>query len=445
MTDWSLAIRTEHEIARIIAEQERVGWQFDTNLAHRNLEFLKAEQERIYNEVRPALSLEALSLGEIKKPFLKTGEFSAAVERYLDTLTGTGSRSLSDHLSGPFSRVDFVEPDIGSRQKLMKQLLRLGWKPLEYTEKGNPRLTEESLETLTDQVGTNLATWYIYQHRASLIESQLLPNVRADGRIPAEAIPIGTNTNRMTHKIVVNIPKASDGVIFGRECRQMFIARPGYVLVGYDAKGLELRMLAHLINDEGYTLVIVEGDPHALHQELAGLGSRDDAKTFIYAFIYGGGDAKLGSILGKGRDSGKRIRARFLSRIPNLEEVIADTQREAGSGFVTGLDGRRLWLRKGPDGELKTHTALNLKLQGNGAITMKTHTVFLNRLIKKAKLDAPKVGDFHDEGQHECREDQTEKLTELIHEAAVKTYKLLKLNVPFEMDVKVGMSWAETH
>jgi DNA polymerase I-like protein with 3'-5' exonuclease and polymerase domains len=66
-------------------------------------------------------------------------------------------------------------------------------------------------------------------------------------------------------------------------------------------------------------------------------------------------------------------------------------------------------------------------------------------LIKKAKLDAPKVGDFHDEGQHECREDQTEKLTELIHEAAVKTYKLLKLNVPFEMDVKVGMSWAETH
>jgi DNA polymerase I-like protein with 3'-5' exonuclease and polymerase domains len=340
--------------------------------------------------------------------------------------------------------VDFVEPDLGSRKKLMAQLTRLGWKPLEYTEKGSPRLTEDSLEALKGGLGREVALWYIYGHREALIRSQLLPHVRADGRIPAQAIPLGTNTGRMAHKIVVNIPKPKKKVIFGKECRELFIAKPGYMLVGYDARGLELRMLAHLIDDPNYTEVVTNGNPHVHHQELAGLATEDDAKTFIYAFIYGGGDAKLGKISGGSRATGKRLRTRFLKRIPNLEAVIDGTKEEARGGFVEGVDGRRLWMRR-KDGNIMYHKALNTKLQGNGAIVMKATAIFLDRAVKKCGLDVTKVGDFHDEGQAEVHPDHVEKYIELCKESIVKSGTLLNIKVPLEVKCKIGQSWDQTH
>jgi hypothetical protein len=448
MTDWNLAIRIEHDIARIISQQEHNGWEFDVDLAYQHLEYLESEREILYDRIRPLLAKEVRKIGPVSRPFKMDGTLAAITGKYCDS--DPSCAVLRDTVGGPFTRIAFDEPDLGSRKKLMAQLSRLGWRPDEYTNpskthpKGQPRLTETSLEALSSGTGRDVALWYIYRDRTSLIQSQLLPNVRADGRIEAQAFPLGTNTGRMRHRIVVNIPKASKKVIFGSECRQLFTCRPGYKLVGYDAKGLELRMLAHYINDEGYTEVVINGDPHVLHQELAGLATKDDAKTFIYAFIYGGGDLKLGEISGTGRAGGKRLRARFLKRIPNLEAVINDTKEEARGGFVEGLDGRRLWMRKS-EGEVMLHKALNTKLQGAGAITMKVMTIFLNRLIKKHGLDAPKVGDFHDEGQHEVREDHVEKFIELCHESIVKTRNLLNINVPLAVDVKVGSNWADTH
>jgi DNA polymerase I-like protein with 3'-5' exonuclease and polymerase domains len=448
VTDWTLAIQIEHEIARIITEQEIAGWQFDVDLAHKHLEFLHGERERLYQEVRPSLSKEVRNVGPVSRPFKMDGSPSAHAAKYYGT--DPDCAVLSDQVSGPFSRVEFVEPDMGSRKKLIAQLSRIGWRPDEYTNpsktfpQGQPKLTESSLEALSSGLGRDVALWYMYGHRESLIASQLLPEVRSDGRIPAVAFPCGTNTGRMRHKIVVNIPKAVKQVIFGRECRELFIARPGYKLVGWDAKQLELRMLAHLINDPEYTEVIINGDPHALHQELAGLPTKDDAKTFLYAFVYGGGDSKLGEISGTGRAGGQRLRARFLKRIPNLEAVIERVKGEARGGFVEGVDGRRLWMRRS-DGEIALHRALNTKLQGNGAIVCKATTIFIDRAIRREGLDATKVGDFHDEGQYEVREDHIEKFMELPAESIVKSGNLLNINVPLGADVKSGNNWAETH
>ena len=123
-------------------------------------------------------------------------------------------------------------------------------------------------------------------------------------------------------------------------------------------------MLAHYLNDEGYTNEILNGDIHTANQNLAGLESRDQAKTFIYALLYGAGDAKLGSVVGRGRAHGKGLRQRFFDGLPSFKKLTDRVQREAKSGFVKALDGRKLTVRS-------EHAALNTLLQGAGAIVMK--------------------------------------------------------------------------
>ena len=92
-------------------------------------------------------------------------------------------------------------------------------------------------------------------------------------------------------------------------------AGDGYKLVGCDASGLELRMLAHYLAfyDGGeYAKTVIEGDIHSLNQEAAGLETRDQAKTFIYAFLYGAGDAKIGEIVGGSAREGQMLKRKFL-------------------------------------------------------------------------------------------------------------------------------------
>jgi DNA polymerase I-like protein with 3'-5' exonuclease and polymerase domains len=102
--------------------------------------------------------------------------------------------------------------------------------------------------------------------------------VEDEWRVPAVAISIGTNTFRARHKNVVNIP--SRGLY---PLRDLFIASDGKMVLGCDGAGLELRMLAHFMNDSDYIDTVLNGDIHSYNQELAGLPTRDMAKTFIYA------------------------------------------------------------------------------------------------------------------------------------------------------------------
>jgi len=107
------------------------------------------------------------------------------------------------------------------------------------------------------------------------------------------------------------------GAPWGEECRSLFIATEGYVLVGVDASGLELRCLAHYTYpfDGGrYTEAILNGDVHTTNQEAAGLPDRDKAKTFIYALIYGAGEAKLGSIIDGDFMAGRTLKNRFFGK-----------------------------------------------------------------------------------------------------------------------------------
>jgi hypothetical protein len=445
------ALYVEHHVQRIITQQEQAGVQFNKTRALFYVHSLKERQSELYRKIRTYLSLE-LSVPydrPVSRPYLKSGSLSSQVTQWY-------KEGDIPSIAGPFTRVEFVEPDLGKRQKLVAQLLRLGWKPTAYTEKGNPKLTVEgqpcpALAKLDNKVGRWIADWYTYRHRQSQIEGWL-KLVREDGRISAQAITIGTPTFRFRHKGVVNVPKAAKKVLFGRQMRSLFTVRPGYRLVGYDASGLELRMLADAINDEVFTQSVINGrqedgtDVHSKNQRDANLPTRDDAKTFIYAFIYGAGDAKLGRIIGGGRVAGSRIRQRFLQANPKLAQCIADTKRAARRGYLVGIDGRKITLRKDPrTGEVQTHKALNTRLQSAGAIVMKWAMVILDDWIHQYQLDAPKVIDMHDEGQNEVIEKDTKLFSYLAPNSIRVAGEILNLNVPLAGEAKTGLNWAQTH
>ena len=197
-------------------------------------------------------------------------------------------------------------------------------------------------------------------------------------------------------------------------------------------------MFAHYMNDTSYTKEVVEGDIHTANQKAAGLETRDQAKTFIYAFIYGAGAAKIGSVVGGSAAEGQQLIDNFLGSLPALATLRERVANVSKSGYISGLDGRKLHVRH-------QHAAMNLLLQGAGAIICKQWLVFIDKLIRKHKLDAKLVASIHDEYQFDCRKDQAEHFGRLTREAMKLTEKELNVRCPLDSEYKVGNNWSETH
>jgi DNA polymerase I-like protein with 3'-5' exonuclease and polymerase domains len=225
---------------------------------------------------------------------------------------------------------------------------------------------------------------------------------------------------------------------YGEICRQVWTVDPGNVLVGCDASGLELRMLAHYMKDDEYTKEVINGDVHTKNQLAAGLESRAQAKTFIYAFLYGAGPAKIGSIAQGSAEEGKKLITRFLKNTPALKTLKDKVSRYAEKGYLPALDGRRLWVRS-------EHAALNTLLQGAGAISMKQGLIHLHEALKKHKIPAHFVANVHDEWQIECPMKYADDVGKLAVAAIEKAGVTLGLRCPLTGEYKVGNNWKETH
>ena len=492
MASWIRALKIETEVARIIHKQEVTGVQFDIDKATQYVQDLEDEMSSLYDEVRPYLDYELThKFAPVMKPFKKNGDLSSNVTNWY----GVDSTTVA----GPFNKVVFNEPDLGSRVKLVAQLLKFGWKPTIFTDKGFPKLTEqgnpvESLLNIDEPVGKQIARWYILRHRQSQIKGWI-KRLRDDGRLSAGANSCGTNTCRMRHRNVVNVPKADPKVIFGYQMRDLFIARPGYRMVGHDASGLEANVMGHYTfpYDGGeFARELMEGDVHSKNArvfypaETEGLergdptfeSYRSKSKNGFYALIYGAQPKRLAETLGVSLKVAKRLFDLFWAANPALgslrERVIAISNNQ---GWVPGLDGRKVYTRS-------EHSALNTVFQSAGAIAMKASIVILASEVIRRGLDVYKVIDMHDEAQAE--ENASEIITlrggtpgELIErisdqyseyeiwtkphevgdqwecywspygEQAVKSIRrageYFEMRVPLDGEYKVGNSWAETH
>ncbi len=284
-----------------------------------------------------------------------------------------------------------------------------------------------------------------------------LKHVKADGRIHGSVNPCGTVTGRATHANpnVAQVPHV--GSPYGQECRELFRAPEGWYEVGVDACGLELRCLAHYLYpyDKGaYAHVILNGDIHTLNQQAAGLPTRNAAKTFIYAFLYGAGDKAIGKQLGGDEKVGKQVKNKFLKATPAikmLREAVKNTLvveyhgkiKEWKRKYLRGLDGRHLHVRS-------LHSALNLLLQSCGALICKKWIVLWEENMIKAGYDHGKDFQFmawvHDEGQLSCRTRQiAEEAVRIAQESMRQTQEYYGIRCQLDTEGKIGRNWFDCH
>jgi len=214
------------------------------------------------------------------------------------------------------------------------------------------------------------------------------------------------------------------------------MARPGRVLVGTDASGLELRMLAHYLNRPDFTDQVVNGDPHQYNADVVGI-TRPQAKTLIYAIMYGAAAPKIAATLKVSVKEGAYVRTMFLEKL-GLKDLIDECQREQKMGRIELVDGSQV-ICPSP------HAALNYKLQGGGARVMAYSSILADIQVRKKGWDVLKVGDIHDEDQTDSAIDCADSFGKMRVWSIQEAGRRLELNVPLDAEYKIGNTWAETH
>ena len=329
--------------------------------------------------------------------------------------------------------------NIGSRQQIADRLQKRGWKPKQFTDKGNVIINEAVLSKIKMPEAEMFNRYFLLQKRTGLLKSWI-SECQEDNRVRGKVMTLRTITGRMAHAVpnMAQVPSISSS--YGRESRGLWGVddTTKYRLVGVDASGLELRCLAHYMNDPEYTNIVLTGDVHTANQQAAGLRTRDQAKTFIYAFLYGAGPAKIGNVVGKGPAAGQMLIKKFLERTPALKRLRENVVRWSKGGTIPALDGRLLHIRS-------EHAALNTLLQGAGAIICKQWLVHIMERVIKAGLNVRLVASIHDEYQFEVAIPDVNRFCKLTKEAMTQTQKTLGVKCELDCDYKVGKTWAETH
>jgi DNA polymerase-1 len=468
---YDLPLRIEHDASYVLSKQERNGFRFDIDKAHKLLAVLAARREYLYDSL-----LEVFG-GWFIREGLVTPERNL---NYKDPTKPSRTKGA------PFNKVKWVEFNPSSRQHIIKVLKDRGWKPTEFTKTGEPKVDESILKKLKFPEAPLMAEWFLVQKRLGQLadgKQAWLNVVHGDGYIRGSVNPNGAVTGRATHSFpnVAQVPSCK--APYGPECRELFTVPEGWVLFGTDASGLELRCLGHYMyrfDGGAYIDVVLNGDIHVANQKAAGLATRNEAKTFIYAFLYGCGPELTGEQVGwsdeeylkwkaKGqhrpvirrlerqgkswtRDKvcnilkGTQVQKKFMKGLPALKALIDYCKAQHKEhGYVIGLDGRKIFTRS-------EHAALNTLLQGAGAIICKQWIVEVERLALEAGYKHGPDGDFmycawvHDELQIACRTTEiAEDFGKIAQKAMRNVQKLFNFNCQLDTDYDIGPSWKDTH
>jgi len=472
------AIELEHSFAEVIARQERHGFAFD-----------EAKASALYG----LLIKKRLEIAEKLK-----ASFPPKVVRTV--FVPKVNNKKQGYVKGqPFTKEKIVEFNPSSRQMIAERLKEFGWEPTEFTDNGQAKIDETILTKLPYPEAKVLAQHFLIEKRIGQLAegNQAWLRLAKKGRIHGSVNTNGAVTGRCTHSHPNVAQTPSVGAPFGAECRELFTVRPGYLLVGADASGLELRCLAHFMAryDNGeYGRILIEADIHwvnviglgfvpdgtARNEDLYPLHKlfRNGAKTFIYGFLYGAGDAKAGEIVldiamrevrdglgcsvfkryfpAKGTELGydpapdeaalkkvgKKLKKTFLDKTPAIAELRKAVVKAAARGHLIGLDGRKLHIRS-------EHAALNTLLQSAGALIVKQATIFADEEMHRRGYvwgkDWANCAHVHDELQVEARAAIAEEVGQVIVEAMRRCTAHFNFRCPIDGEWKVGNNWKETH
>ena len=422
---WSQeSIEFEHGIAELCGRIGDAGWTFKTEEAGKFYAKLSDELAELKTELR-----------DLFPPWIVETEFIPKVN----------NAKLGYRKGEPFIKQHEVVFNPNSRKHIQHCLMsKYDWKPVEFTQSGDAKIDENVLSKLPYVEAQKLARSFMLQKRIGQLaegNAAWLRLVNSDGKLRHVINPNGTVTGRAS-SFAPNLQQVpSLRAEYGKECRELFTVPLGYQLVGADLSSLELRCLAHYLNDGGvYAKEVCEGDVHTANMKAAGLDTRDQAKTFIYALLYGAGDAKIGSIVGKGAKEGRQLRSQFMEALPAFAELMKAVKTTLKArGYLLGLDGRRLSIRS-------EHAALNTLLQSAGALICKRWIQLCDQSFKEmqTETDATIIAFVHDEIQCQVRGDP-DHVGRVIRRMAQETQNSFNLRVPIEAEYKVGRTWADTH
>lgn len=425
------ALDLEHQVAWLMAKQERNGFHFDMKKAAELLGTLVQRRGELERELK-----EYFGSWEVQLP---------------DFVPARDNKTLGYKKGVPVKKIKAVEFNPSSRDHIADRLTTLyGWKPADFTEGGKPMVDEVVLGKLSYPPCKQLTEYLLVQKRISQLNEggQAWMKCEKKGKIHGSINPNGAVTGRATHSYPNISQVPSSGSPYGPECRALFTVPNDWLLVGADASGLELRCLAHFMAkwDGGkYAEILLGGDIHTENQKAAGLSTRNQAKTFIYAFLYGAGDAKIGSITGGAAGEGRKLKQKFLRSLPALGRLVEAVQGAAKRGYLVGLDGRHIHVRS-------SHAALNTLLQSAGALVCKKWLVLLEEHLQAAGLRHGWDGDYafcawsHDECQIACRSPEiAAAVRKMAEDCVLKAGDYFGFRCPTAGESKVGKTWADTH
>jgi len=423
------AIILEHNFAHWIVKQEQHGVYFDETTA-KSLHTILTKRK---------LDLE----DKLSLAFPAWEKFCGNKVYKRDNI----KKGIKAGVPVPIYKTEIFNPN--SRDHIADRLINvLNWKPKDFTQTGKPEVNEKILSALPYPEAKLISQYLMLQKRLGQLSDgeQAYLKLNKQGKIYGKVITNGAVTGRCTHHSPNLAQCVSSSQEYGKEFRSLFYSPTDMVMCGIDFSGLELRVLGHYLHnyDNGnFSKTLLEDDIHTANQKATGLPTRAKAKTFIYAFIYGCGDKKLGEILDVSHEEAKRVRERFTKNLPALKILIdAVKHKFRNYGYLNGIDGRKLICRA-------EFSSLNTLIQSCGALLVKQGTIILNEELHRAGFkwgeDYAMVLHIHDEMQFIVKKDKLELFKEIAKSIFKKTQDFFDFRTQLDGEIKVGMNWSDTH
>ena len=447
-------LKIEHDAAIFNSKVRERGWLFDESRARTSLTRMLDRMAEIEKVIEPLLGYRKVYIDKTPKTpkFTKNGNYSSTSARIIGEFLGRTVKVEDTHLmpaGTEFQRYRNEKVTMGSMDLVKEWLKSIGWKPDDWVVKKvgfewirqSPKLTTTSLIKLGEK-GKLIDEYYTLRSRKAVIEGWL--NSVVEGRIHGNMWTIGTPTFRCRHEVIVNLPAVT--AAWGKELRELFSADPGMVVVGADSSGNQLRGLCHYVDNPGFTNEVIYGDQHQRNADALGC-SRPVAKSYLYAYLFGAGDGKLGQVLtGKTNPSkGKASRDAFAASIKglgNLREKLANVWKKTfhgqGEGWFPAIDGRPVFCPA-------EHQTLNYLLQSMEGISCKAAISYAMENIKKQGLRAEPRLFYHDEQAWVSHPDDADAVGKILKDSFKEAPKMFGITCMDGGDYVKGTSYADVH
>ncbi len=445
----------------LVQKQRNNGFAFDYPRAAILYAELQQEKERLKGLIYERFPPQLLHVRTYAKSRKADGSPTAAFIRHNEVYP-----RIEDAGDGTYRAFDWVEFNLASPPQRVAKLIELGWVPKEFTKpsksfpEGQAKATDSgeltpSLQAFADEADVPevklIAQWLGVNGRTSAINNWMEVYNHETGCLHGNLWIAQTLRYRHDKPNTANIPAVrldkeeqpllGAGGYWTYEARDLWVTRDVQRrrLVGVDAKGIQLRVLANYLEDEAFSEAILSADPHAANQKRLGLATRALTKTITYATLMGAGDKKIATEAGISLKAAKAAKGTFFEQLPGLPKLIARLKWELKkTGRISLCDGSKVLCSS-------DHMVIPYLLQGDESRIMKLAWIYVDQMVTAEGLDVLKVGDIHDEFQFDVLTEHVDRFIEICHIAFRKAGEFFKYNIQIECDAKVGLTWSQTH